>query len=1801
MRRPTTRRNVREASSGNPVMFEGLESRQLLAGDGLFQPAPVAWRGGVVQNAVTNSWMLQFDGPQSRQVASARAAEIATALGVGVDRIDVTPQGRYARLRVVGAVTEGAADRAMSQFSYLRGVQPERLYSPSLVPNDARYGEQWGHRNIGQAVPSTDGAPATTGLPGADVSAELAWDTTTGSDRIVIAVLDTGVDIRHPDLAANIWTNPDEIPNNGIDDDNNGFADDVNGWDFAAVATGGGAVGQDNDPSDPINKGHGTAVAGVIGAVGGNGIGVAGVSWNVSILPVKVFPDNEEASVGFSIFSAYEYIIALRAQGVNIIAVNASYGALDGDTAFDSGEEALIQELTASGVLLVASAGNESNDNDGPVRGYPASYSNPDIISVAATNNRDQLSGFSNFGRTTVDLGAPGEGILTTDVGGGYTFIQGTSFAAPYTSGVLALMAAANPFANSQTLKAALLNSVDPVASLSGRTLTGGRLNAARAVADAQIAGPVVRTITPGTQAALVSEILVNFSEPIEQTTLNTARIELLRANGGSGFAGNESPFTLDQGQITLSSDRRTLRIGIPGGSLPRDLFRLIIRGDAVRDSEGNFLNGTISGGRDQVYDFSVVAFQGVLEPNDSIATATPLVLNASGGAELAELVLGDGATPTLDVDLFRVFASGPALISAQVTSRSLAGIVRLDTYVRLFDASGIQLAANDNFNGLDGRIQFFVPAAGQYYIGVSSFPNTVYDPNTAGSGSPGQTTGTFGLAVEVVTSATDSATYIPASNSAQAIPDLGTITSVISVPDGRQISGIEVLVNVQHSFVADLRLTLTAPNGQVVTLFNRRGSPGQNLTNTTFVSGSGASLATGAAPFTGRFRAEEALDQLLGRSAAGNWTLTVVDNRPLDAGTLTAWTLTFNLTNNAFGVFELNDTQILATATNIENTGTRTFTAAIGDGAFGLRDVDLYRLTAGAGTTLSVSLATTNTTGPLRTILRLFDAQGNEVRADRRKAVNTNAINFVVVSAGTYYVGVSGGFTGGTVADVGNDNYVLTSAGSGRSTDATGEYSVTITVSGGVSEGSQTIAGDALSLTLNQAGSIGASPDGVTTNGVKLNGTDFFAAGSRLRTFFGAALDGFVFRNTGDRSQVDVPVSIASESDAFNRRLVVSGLYRSLAIRRTFSFGVGDRFAAVDVSLTNTASSPINDLAWLEGLNADPGLVSSGGSTSTLNNVRNLGVGATPKLATSTLGTSGLTLALAAAPSTRYTVTPSFAQSDSVRDPLAVVLNPSDPDPSNADVGSVGDQDMLMAFNIGSLGPGQTASLRFFLLAGETPGAVNTQFSTLIGGTGTGHLVADPKALSLTPESLPFVSYYPEGFANSRASTFLPIVNSQPDGARVVVIARYENTAFAPDVLFDSATDNPTTAGLVPATVRGGVTITNPSLYAGGTAERVAGTFAGRAGVRKDTPFALEIRSSLPVGATMSHYDFNVSTGQSFVSQTSSVWTFAEGQKGPGINDFVVFYNPSGSTIKVSMTVIPENGGTPFTTLSLIGPQRRGGWSIASFTDAQIPQGRFGIRIDADLPIVAALTHFNSNDRSGYSTLGLAGLGATAGATGQGQVGLTASAERVAIFNPGTQSSNVTVTFNFSNASSYRRSIVAPAQRLVQIDVASLPGFPRGQPYGVTYTANRPVTVSLPNQTSIGSSGQTLTGTAWTQWVFGEGFRPLGQTRNAEFLRVYNPGATESTVEIQLSFNDGTSETFRRTVPSRTTANYNLFDFVTGTRATSGTVAGVGTFFGTRVTSATPVVAFVQHFDAFLQGGFGMLGTPLGTSAAIV
>ncbi len=331
--------------------------------------------------------------------------------------------------------------------------KPQLTPSNELLPNDPLFVGQWALNNTGQ----------TGGTPGADIRALKAWQKTKGSRKVVVAVLDSGVDYKHLDLISNIWIRPDDIP--PYEDEELGLINDIYGFN---------AVDNLADPMD--ENGHGTHCAGIIGAEGNNEIGIAGVNWQVEIMPLKFLGRNGSGTTKDAI-EAINYVIDRKQKGLNIRIINASWGS----HIYSKALEDAIRAAGEAGILFVAAAGNNSSDND-KFPHYPASYNLPNIISVAALDRNDNLASFSNYGFKTVHIAAPGKDIISTWLDDDFKEASGTSMATPHVSGVAALIASLDPEITVEKLKKKLLDSVDKLDSLKDRIKSGGRINASKAL-----------------------------------------------------------------------------------------------------------------------------------------------------------------------------------------------------------------------------------------------------------------------------------------------------------------------------------------------------------------------------------------------------------------------------------------------------------------------------------------------------------------------------------------------------------------------------------------------------------------------------------------------------------------------------------------------------------------------------------------------------------------------------------------------------------------------------------------------------------------------------------------------------------------------------------------------------------------------------------------------------------------------------------------------------------------------------------------------------------------------------------------------------------------------------------------------------------------------------------------------------------------------------------------------------------------------------------------------------------------------
>ncbi len=469
-------------------------------------------------------------------------------------------------------------------------AEPDYNLTSSAVPNDPQFGQQWALQNTG----------ATGGTVGADVHAVQAWNVTQGSRRVVVAVMDTGIDYNHPDLYQNVWLNQAEVPlsrlKNLVDVDGDGiitFNDlndarnqgafkiaDVNGdgridaadvlapmvKDAGGNDTGAGGwadgISQDGDKAhlddlvgwnsntntnNPFDdNGHGTHVAGVIGATGNNGVGIAGIAWNVELMPVKFLNQNGQGSIS-QFIAGLNYAVAHGAQ-----ISNNSWSA----GAFLSNDLlAAIGNARSRGQIFVASANNGGANND-TTPSYPSNFNLDNIVAVAATDRNDNLASWSNYGPTSVDLGAPGDSVLSTLPGNNYGTMSGTSMATPQVTGALALVWGQHPGWTYQQVIAQVLNTVDKLPSLAGKVATGGRLDVAAAVGatNAPASTPAVPVAPPVVQSA-------TFSGPAPNV-LSSARVTFDRAINPSSFDPADASLVGPGGQTVTASN-----VGVVAGT----------------------------------------------------------------------------------------------------------------------------------------------------------------------------------------------------------------------------------------------------------------------------------------------------------------------------------------------------------------------------------------------------------------------------------------------------------------------------------------------------------------------------------------------------------------------------------------------------------------------------------------------------------------------------------------------------------------------------------------------------------------------------------------------------------------------------------------------------------------------------------------------------------------------------------------------------------------------------------------------------------------------------------------------------------------------------------------------------------------------------------------------------------------------------------------------------------------------------------------------------------------------------------
>ncbi|HSW40816.1 MAG TPA: S8 family peptidase, partial [Acidobacteriota bacterium] len=439
-------------------------------------------------------------------------------------------------------------------------AEPNYIVNLHRIPDDPLFIYQWGLHNTG----------SLGGYAGADIKAATAWDLATGSDNAVVAVIDTGVDYTHPDLAGNMFRNLADCAIDGFDSDGNGYIDDCHG------------INTVNGVSDPMDYiGHGTVIAGIIGAVGNNATGITGVNWTTRILPCRFFDDSGYGTTADAI-ECLDYVAEMKDRGVNIVASNNSWGG----TAYSMALHDAIASHLERGILFITSAGNDGMNNDS-LMPYPCSYDLPNIICVAMTDMYDRLSVDSNFGKGVVHLAAPGVDIVSAYPGENYAILTGTSAAVPFVSGVAGLIRGYFPGLDWRGVKNRILAGGDARTSLAATTVTGSRLNANGALTCSNSTvlrklKPIESILTTGAYPIELSALHINCAHPNGEVHVSispTGETVTLRDNGrdndlvaGDGiYSGSWQPpfsgtFTLsypDGATVTVEADT-DLQEGFP-------------------------------------------------------------------------------------------------------------------------------------------------------------------------------------------------------------------------------------------------------------------------------------------------------------------------------------------------------------------------------------------------------------------------------------------------------------------------------------------------------------------------------------------------------------------------------------------------------------------------------------------------------------------------------------------------------------------------------------------------------------------------------------------------------------------------------------------------------------------------------------------------------------------------------------------------------------------------------------------------------------------------------------------------------------------------------------------------------------------------------------------------------------------------------------------------------------------------------------------------------------------------------------
>ncbi|MGL4552641.1 MAG: S8 family serine peptidase [Gemmataceae bacterium] len=772
------------------------------------------------------------------------------------------------------ALTAGLT--AAVQLGEVAAPMQIQYQTPALaaVAGDPRYAEQWALKNTGQVG----------GKVGADIGASRAWDVTRGSTRITVSVMDTGVDYTHEDLYQNIWLNQGEIPaaikarlidtdgdklftfrdlndkrnqgagkstdlnrNGYIDagdllrpvgqggwEDNlsnngDGYVDDLVGWDF---------LDNDNDPMD--SHGHGTHIAGTIGAAGDNDVGVAGINWVSQLMAIRFVDGSGGGSIG-AFITGLNYAVARGAK--------VSNNSWTGPTASDMLTNA-VNNARANGHVVVAAAGNAALNLDS-APSYPASFTQDNVVAVASTDRNDKLSSYSSYGPRTVDIAAPGGDILSTKLGGGYYFNSGTSMATPHVAGAIALVWAKDPSASYSTVIGQVLKGADRLPTLSGKVATG-RLNVGAAIGAASASATAPRVINA-----------VNLGN--SASSMETVRLTFDRTMAASSFAPSDVTLTGPDGKpiavtkVAVATGYASQVFDVTFAKQTKGGTYTLKVGPDVKDNAGN----------------QMAAYTKAFTLKAAVVTP-PVVVSAPKAVNAVNLGNSTSSMSTIRVSFDRVM-SASSFAPSDVT---LTGP----------DGKPIVITKVSPAAGYGDRV-FDITFAKQTKGGTYAVKVGPDVKDTAGNQMVAYTK-TFTL-VQAPSPAPLAVSRTYTSTASVAVPPRGRGVSLIVVNDEATIADVNVELNITHPHTSDLYIHLQAPDGTNIVLVNRKGGSSANFVKTKLDDSAGSPVGFSKGPFTGTYTPDVPLSVLNGKAAKGAWKLWVVDRAGVNRGTIDGWSMT--------------------------------------------------------------------------------------------------------------------------------------------------------------------------------------------------------------------------------------------------------------------------------------------------------------------------------------------------------------------------------------------------------------------------------------------------------------------------------------------------------------------------------------------------------------------------------------------------------------------------------------------------------------------------------------------------------------------------------------------------------------------------------------------------------------------------------------------------------------------------------------------------------------------------------------------